>query len=72
MTTYPYPPNETFPDDPSAIEYQLNWNDRFDSGEPVRSYHFDYKRMPSTPADDATCGVATPSCPAASAQITHE
>ena len=25
------------------LDYQLNWNDRFDSGEPVRSYRFDYR-----------------------------
>ena len=53
MSTYPYPAGEQFPDDADAIDYQLKWNDRFDSGEPVRSYRFDYKLMPSTPADDA-------------------
>ena len=42
---YPYPASEKFPDDANAIEYQLNWNDRFDSGEPVRSYRFDYRVM---------------------------
>ena len=52
MTAYPYPASERFPDDADALEYQLNWNDRFDSGEPVRSYRFDYKMMPSTPQDD--------------------
>jgi tetratricopeptide (TPR) repeat protein len=52
MSKYPYPANEKFPDDADAMEYQLNWNDRFDSGEPVRSYRFDYKVMPSTPAED--------------------
>ncbi len=53
MSTYPYPAGEKFPDDAGAIDYQLKWNDRFDSGEPVRSYRFDYRLMPSTPADDA-------------------
>ncbi len=72
MSAYPYPASEKFPDDADAIEYQLKWNDRFDSGEPVRSYRFDYKLMPSTPADDATCGFASPACPASSAQATHE
>jgi tetratricopeptide (TPR) repeat protein len=52
MTTYPYPASEHFPDDPGAIDYQLNFNDRFDSGEPDRSYHFNYQYLPSTPADD--------------------
>jgi len=52
MSSYPYPPNEKFPDDSNALEYQLNWNNRFDSGEPVRSYRFDYKLSPSTPIND--------------------
>jgi Tfp pilus assembly protein PilF len=52
MSAYPYPAGETFPDDADAIDYQLKWNDRFDSGEPVRSYRFDYRLVPSTPADD--------------------
>ena len=64
MSTYPYPASEKFPDDADAIEYQLNWNDRFDSGEPVRSYRFDYRLMPSTPADDGTCGAADAACAA--------
>jgi hypothetical protein len=52
MSAYPYPENEKFPDDADALKYQLDWNDRFDSGEPVRAYRFDYKVMPSTPAED--------------------
>jgi tetratricopeptide (TPR) repeat protein len=54
MSTYPYPPTEKFPDDGDALAYQLNWNDRFDSGDPVRSYRFDYKSLPSTPSDDGS------------------
>jgi len=72
MSAYPYPASEKFPDDAGSIDYQLKMNDRFDSGEPVRSYRFDYRLMPSTPADDATCGVASPACPASSAQAAHE
>jgi tetratricopeptide (TPR) repeat protein len=52
MSTYPYPASEKFPDDASALDYQLNWNDRWDSGEPVRSYRFDYRWMHATPADE--------------------
>jgi tetratricopeptide (TPR) repeat protein len=52
MSTYPYPANEKFPDDADALDYQLNWNDRFDSGEPVRSYRFDYQTKPSSPQED--------------------
>jgi tetratricopeptide (TPR) repeat protein len=52
MSAYPYPNSEHFPDDAGALDYQLNWNDRFDTGDPVRAYRFDYKIMPSTPATD--------------------
>jgi hypothetical protein len=57
MSKYPYPAGEHFPDDPDAVAYQLNFNDRFDSGEPVRSYRFNYQYLPSTPADD--CKIAS-------------
>jgi Asp-tRNA(Asn)/Glu-tRNA(Gln) amidotransferase A subunit family amidase len=33
-----------------ALDYQLNWNDRFDSGEPVRSYRFNYQEMHAHPS----------------------
>jgi len=52
MSAYPYPDSEEYPQDAQSLEYQLNWNDRFDSGEPVRSYRFNYSIMPSTPAED--------------------
>jgi hypothetical protein len=52
MSTYPYPASEKFPDDADALKYQLNWNDRWDSGEPVRSYRFDFRDIPSTPQQD--------------------
>jgi hypothetical protein len=52
MSAYPYPDSEEYPQDAQSLEYQLNWNDRFDSGEPVRSYRFDFRMMPSTPAED--------------------
>ncbi len=54
MSAYPYPPTESFPDDAAALEYQLNWNDRFDSGEPVRSYRFNYQVLPATPQQDGS------------------
>jgi tetratricopeptide (TPR) repeat protein len=62
MSAYPYPKSEGFPDDADALAYQLNWNDRFDSGEPVRSYRFDFQMRPSTPNDDAACGGADVAC----------
>ena len=62
MSSYPYPQRESYPDDADTLGYQLNWNDRFDSGEPVRSYHFDFRMMPSSPVEDvpATNTVAHP------------
>ena len=63
MSKYPYPASEKFPDDANAIDYQLNWNDRWDSGEPVRSYRFDYRVMPSTPADDGAHTTTTAARP---------
>jgi Flp pilus assembly protein TadD len=52
MSAYPYGAQEKFPDDANALKYQLDWNTRFDSGEPVRSYRFDYRELPSTPKED--------------------
>ncbi len=52
MSKYPYPKSEAYPDDAGSLDYQLNWNDRFDSGEPLHSFHFNFQTMPSTPADD--------------------
>ena len=60
MSTYPYPNTETYPDDAQSLDYQLNWNDRFDSGEPLRSYRFDYRDLPSTPADDTKARIPHP------------
>jgi tetratricopeptide (TPR) repeat protein len=66
MSAYPYPGSEEFPLDAQSLDYQLDWNDRFDSGEPVRSYRFDYRMLPSTP--QATCGGADAACAAARAE----
>ncbi len=52
MSKYPYAAPEKYPDDAHSLDYQLNWNDRFDSGDPVRSYRFDFRYSPSTPLDD--------------------
>ena len=60
MSKYPYPANEKFPDNADALSYRLNWNDRFDSGEPVRSYRFDYQELPSSPKDDSATFVTRP------------
>jgi hypothetical protein len=68
MSTYPYPASEKFPDDAGAVDYQLNWNDRWDSGEPVRSYRFDYRRMHATPAEDTA---PTAWCSATESQVSE-
>ncbi len=52
MSTYPYPKPEEKPLDGQSLDYQLNWNDRFDSGEPAGLHRFDYQPSPSTPRDD--------------------
>ena len=52
MSAYPYPDSEEYPQDAQSLEYQLNWNDRFDSGEPNRVYRFDYRDRHATPAED--------------------
>jgi hypothetical protein len=70
MSAYPYPDTDEFPLDAQSLAYQLNWNDRWDSGEPVRSYRFDYRQMHSTPAEDAApfaCAGADRDCIASSA-----
>ncbi len=54
MNTYPYPVSEKYPDDAASLDYRLNWNDRFDAGEPVRSYRFNYQLLPSAPEENRT------------------
>ena len=51
MSSYPNPATEQFPDDADSTNYQLNWNDRFDSGEPIRAYRFNYQNLTATPQD---------------------
>jgi tetratricopeptide (TPR) repeat protein len=67
MSEYPYPQTERFPDDADSVAYQLDWNSRFDSGDPVRAYRFDYRSLPSSPLDDTSiCAGAScrPTAPA--------
>lgn len=47
MTSYPYPSNEHYPDDADSVDYRLNWNDRFDSGEETSTgygFHYEARR----------------------------
>ena len=52
MSQYPYPKQEQNPDDDSSLDYRLEWNDRFHSGEPEGLHSFHYEPSPSTPRDD--------------------
>jgi Flp pilus assembly protein TadD len=50
MSGYPYKSNEHYPDDPPHIAYQLEWNDRFESGDVAHRYTFHYVPTPSAPS----------------------
>ncbi len=52
MSAYPYAAPENYPDDAVALDYRLNWNDRFVTGDPVGAHRFDYQFLPTTPAAD--------------------
>jgi tetratricopeptide (TPR) repeat protein len=43
MSAYPYPASEHYPDDAKSLDYRLNWDDRFESGERTQRFQFDYK-----------------------------
>jgi hypothetical protein len=43
MSTYPYPKSEHYPDNSKSLEYRLNWDDRFESGDRTQRFEFDYK-----------------------------
>jgi Tfp pilus assembly protein PilF len=51
MSGYPYQSKEHYPDDAKHIAYQLEWNDRFESGTAAPSYEFHY--LPTTSAPGA-------------------
>jgi hypothetical protein len=42
MSTYPYPASEHYPLDGQRMQYELEWNDRFDSGRGFQHYGFHY------------------------------
>jgi tetratricopeptide (TPR) repeat protein len=43
MSTYPYPASEHYPQDEQRMQYELEWNDRFDSGRGAQQYGFHYE-----------------------------
>jgi Tfp pilus assembly protein PilF len=49
MSGYPYSEKEHFPDNEPSIGYQLDWNDRFESGKSSPHYLFDYQPRSAEP-----------------------
>jgi tetratricopeptide (TPR) repeat protein len=49
MSSYPYPRKEHFPESMRSVEYQLDWNDRFESGNRIQRYQFEYLPAKSAP-----------------------
>ncbi len=43
MSTYPYPASERYPLNGERMNYELEWNDRFDSGHGFQHFRFDYQ-----------------------------
>jgi Flp pilus assembly protein TadD len=49
MSTYPYPTGEHYPEDSHSLQFELEWNDRFESGERTQRYQFNYLPTISQP-----------------------
>ena len=49
MSAYPYPAKEQYPDADPAVKYRLDWNDRFESGNRMQPFYFDYELEKSQP-----------------------
>lgn len=49
MTTYPYPASEHYPENSHSLRYQLDWNNRFESGERTQRFQFNYVPVESKP-----------------------
>jgi hypothetical protein len=49
MSRYPYPQTEHFPEDMQSIDYRLDWNDRFESGDRTQLFQFHYAPVRSEP-----------------------
>jgi tetratricopeptide (TPR) repeat protein len=49
MSSYPYPRGEHFPESLKSVDYQLNWNDRFESGSRIQNYQFRYMPAQAEP-----------------------
>ncbi len=49
MSTYPYSTNEHYPEDNRSVQYRLDWNDRFESGDREQRFQFNYMPTDSQP-----------------------
>jgi hypothetical protein len=49
MSSYPYPQSEHFPDNTQSLDYRLDWNGRFESGNRTQLYQFHYVPVASEP-----------------------
>ncbi len=51
MKSYPYSSPVSYPMNPAALRYRLQWNDRFNSGESPQEYRFNYVPVNQAPID---------------------
>ena len=58
MHGYPYPDGQHFPESPDSVAYQLEWNNRMETGRRTQRLAFDYRHVRSTPILDDTSGYA--------------
>jgi tetratricopeptide (TPR) repeat protein len=49
MSTYPYPKNEHYPETGNTLDYRLDWNDRFETGDRTQLFQFHYAPAASEP-----------------------
>ena len=49
MSTYPYPAGEHYPEGDATLKYRLDWNDRFESGDRLQRFQFNYQPTVSLP-----------------------
>ena len=52
MSTYPYSSRERFPDDAGTLSYQLEWNDRMETGDRIQRFQFNYQPTFSEPVQE--------------------
>jgi tetratricopeptide (TPR) repeat protein len=60
MKSYPYSSPASYPMNPSALRYRLQWNDRSNSGQSTQEYRFHYLPVHSTPIDPVPAAPVAP------------